>query len=192
MSGATTIRLYNTAKKLLQQLKKMALQWSDPVDAKPKPKRSPFVIPPPAYSKHDLVFILGMSGSRADTSFNLCEVVNFGYRLQQREYIYFCRTIDTLLSVQTTIMCKDDYLRKPKYQAGMKLRIRDLDDRVNGVGVISAWKVSVECLELVNDKFVYWIKIPGAGGKKGCLLLDVEESKLEKMVAGATKRRKAT
>ena len=74
----------------------------------------------------------------------------------------------------------------------MKLRVRDLDDRVNGVGIVSDWKVSVECLELVNGKFVYWIKIPGAGRKKGSLLLDVEESKLENMVAAATKRRKAT
>ncbi len=170
----------------------MALQWSDPSDVKPKPKRSAAVIPPPAYSKHDLVFILGMSGSRPDTSFNLCEVVNFGYRLQQREYIYFCKTIDTLLSVQTTILCKDKYLRKPKYLAGMKLRIRDLDDRINGVGVISDWKVSVECLELVNGKFMYWVRIPGAGRKNGSLLLDVEESKLERMVGAATKRRKAT
>ncbi|KAF7505779.1 hypothetical protein GJ744_000450 [Endocarpon pusillum] len=170
----------------------MALQWSDPADAKPKPKRGPTVIPPPAYSKRDIVFILGLADNRANTSFNLCEVINFGYRLQQREYVYFCKTIDTLLSVQTVIVCKDEYLRKPKFQPGIKLRVKDLDDRVTGVGIISDWKVSVECLELVNGKFVYWIRIPGAGRKKGSLLLDVEESKLERMVAAATKRRKAT
>lgn len=89
-------------------------------------------------------------------------------------------------------MCKDEYLRKPKFQPGIKLRVRDLDDLVNGVGVVSDWKVIVECLELVNGKFMYWIRIPGAGRKKGSLLLELEESKLEMMVAAATKRRKAT
>lgn len=133
-----------------------------------------------------------MTDSSPNTSFNLCEVIDSGYRLQQREYIYFCRTIDHLFSVQTIILCKDEYLRKPKYRAGMRLRVRDLDDRVNGVGIISDWKVSIECLEFVNGKFVYWIKVPGAGKKKGSLLLDVDESKLEKMAAAATKRRKTT
>ena len=170
----------------------MALQWSDPVDTKPKPKRPPLVIPPPDFSKHDLVFVLGMTESNPNTSFNLCEVIDFGYRLQQREYIYFCRTIDHLFSVQTVILCKNEYLRKPKFRAGMRLRVRDLDDRVNGVGIICDWKVSIECLEFVTGKFVYWIKVPGAGKKKGSLLLDVEESKLEKMTAAAGKRRKTT
>jgi hypothetical protein len=170
----------------------MALQWSDPVDATPKPKRSPPIIPPPNFSKHDLVFVLGMSDSNANTSFTLCEVIDFGYRLQQREYIYFCKTLDPLFSIETIILCKDVYLRKPKYRAGMLLRVRDLDDRVNGVGIISDWKVSIECMEFVNGKFVYWIKVPAAGNKKGSLLLDVEESKLDKMAAAARNRRKTT
>lgn len=168
----------------------MALQWSNPVDTKPKPKRKPPIIPPPEFSKQDLVFVLGMTDGNPNTSFNLCEVIDFGYRLQQREYIYYCKTIDHLFSVGTTILCKNKYLRKPKYRAGTRLRVRDLDDRVNGIGVISDWKVSIECLEFVNGKFMYWIKVPGAGKKKGCLLLDVEEDKLEKMAAAVAKRRK--
>jgi hypothetical protein len=170
----------------------MALQWSNPVDAKPKPKRPPPIIPPPEFSKQDLVFVLAMTDRNPNTTFNLCEVINFGFRLQQREYIYFCKTIDDPFSAGTIILCKDEYIRKPKYREGMRLRVRDLDDRVNGVGIISDWKVSIECLEFVNNKFVYWIKVPGAGKKKGSLLLDVEEGKLEKMAAAAAKRRKTT
>lgn len=168
----------------------MALQWSDPVNTEARPKISQPVIPPPDFSKHDLVFVLGMTDGNPNTSFILCEVVNFGYRLQQREYIYFCKSIDTLYSVETIILCKDKHLRKPKYRAGMRLRVRDLEDRLNGVGIISDWKVSIECLEFVNGKFVYWIKVPGAGKKKGSLLLDVEESKLQKMASAAMKRKK--
>lgn len=168
----------------------MALQWSDPTNIKAKPKQPTPVIPPPEFAKHDLVFVVGMTDSNPNTSFNLCEVINFGYRLQQREYIYFCKTVDHRFSVETTILCKNRHLRKPKFRAGMRLRIRDLDDRLNGVGIISDWKVSIECSELVNGKLLYWIKVPGAGKKKGGLLLDVEESKLEKMATAAAKRRK--
>jgi hypothetical protein len=170
----------------------MALQWSDPVNTTPKPKRPLPVIPPPDFSKHDLVFVLGMTDSDPNNSFNLCEVIDFGYRLQQREYIYFCKTIDHLFAIDTIVLCNDKYLRKPKYRAGTRLRVRDLDDRVNGVGIISDWKVSIECLEFVHGKFVYWIKVPGAGKKNGSLLLDVDESKLEKMATAAAKRRKMT
>jgi hypothetical protein len=171
----------------------MALQWSNPVNTEPKPKKTLPVIPPPTFTKHDVVFVLGMLDGNF-SGFNLCEVVNSGYRLQQREYIYFCKLIDDLFSVETTILCNEKYLRKPKYRAGMRLRVRDVDDRVNGIGIISDWKVSIEHLEFVNGRFVYWIKVPGVGKKKGRLLLDVEECKLEKMAAAAaaaaTKRRK--
>jgi hypothetical protein len=168
----------------------MALQWSKPMASKPRPIKSPLIIPPPAFSKHDLVFVLGMTDSGPNTSMNLCEVIDYGYRLQQREYVYFCRTIDHLLSIQTIILCKGEYLRRPKYRTGLNLRVRDLDDWLHGIGIISDWKVSVECLEWVNGKFVYWIKVPGAGKKKGSLLLDVDESRLEMMVAAAVKTRK--
>lgn len=167
----------------------MALQWFNPVKTKPKPKRHPQVAPPPAFAKNDLVYVLGMTGMTGNTYFH-CEVINTGYRTNQREYIYFCKTVDNLASPHPVIMCKEEYIRKPKFRAGTKLRVRDLDDRVNGVGIASDWKVSIECLEFVNGKFVYWIKIPGAGRKQGGLLLDVEESKLEMMAAAVRKRRK--
>jgi hypothetical protein len=162
----------------------MALHW-------PQPKKSPPIIPSPDFKKHDLVFVLGMNGHSPNTSFTLCQVINFGYRLQQREYVYFCKTAGDLDSVDTIILCKAEYLRKPKFRAGTKLRVRDLDDRVNGVGIIGDWKVSVECLEFVNGKIMYWIKVPGAGRKKGSLLLDVEESRLEQMAAAVSRKRKA-
>jgi len=167
----------------------MALQWSSPIADKPRAMKSPLVIPPPTFSKHDLVFVLGMSESGPNTSMNLCEVIDYGYRLQQGEYVYFCRTIDHLLSVQTILVCKDKYLRKPKYRTGLSLRVKDMDDWLHGIGIISNWKVRVECLEYVNGKFTYWIKVPGAGKKKRSLLLDVDESKLELMVAAAVKSR---
>jgi hypothetical protein len=168
----------------------MALQWSSPIAGKPKPMNSPLVIPPPTFSKHDLVFVLGMTDSGPNTSMNLCEVIDYGYRLQQGEYVYFCRTIDHLLFVQTILVCKDKYLRKPKYRTGLSLRVKDLDDWLHGIGIVSDWKVRVECLEYVNGKFTYWIKVPGAGKKKRSLLLDVDESKLELMVAAAVNNKK--
>lgn len=168
----------------------MALQWSNPADTKPKPKRPAPVIPPPEFSKHDLVFAIGLADNDLNSSLNPCEVVDYGYRLQQGEYIYFCKAVDDLFAIETTILCTNKHLRKPKYSAGTKLRVRDLDDRVNGVGIISDWKVRIECLEFVNGKFMYWIQVPGAGKKTGKLLLDVEEAKLEKMAAAAAKKRK--
>jgi hypothetical protein len=169
----------------------MALQWSTPVNTKPKPKRPPLHIPPPRFSKHDLVFVLDIHGGNTNSSSNLFEVVNSGFRLQQRQYVYFCKSIDlpqspdTTSTTTTTILCKAEHLRKPKYRTGTKLRVRDLDDRIHGFGIISDWKVRIECLEFVNNRFLYWIKIPGTGGKKGSLLLDVEESELEAMAVAA-------
>lgn len=130
-----------------------------------------------------------MTGMAGNTFFH-CEVINTGYRTHQREYIYFCKMIDNLSSPHPIIMCKEEYIRKPKFRAGMKLRVKDLDDRVNGIGIASDWKVRIECLEFVSGKFVYWIKVPGAGRKQRSLLLDVEEIKLEVMVAAVGKRRK--
>jgi hypothetical protein len=168
----------------------MALQWSSSMAGKPSAMKSPPVIPQPTFSKHDLVFVLGMTDSGPNTSMNLCEVIDYGYRLQQGEYVYFCRTIDHLLSVQTIFVCKDKYLRKPKYRTGLSLRVKDVDDWLHGIGIMSDWKVRVECLEYENGKFTYWIKVPGAGKKKRSLLLDVDENKLELMVAAAVKSRK--
>jgi hypothetical protein len=168
----------------------MALQWSSQIAGQPRAMKSPAVMPQPTFSKHDLVFVLGMTDSGPNTSMNLCEVIDYGYRLQQGEYVYFCRTIDHLLSVQTILVCKDKYLRKPKYRTGLSLRVKDVDDWLHGIGIMSDWKVRVECLEYVNGKFTYWIKVPGAGKKKRSLLLDVDENKLELMVAAAVKSRK--
>lgn len=168
----------------------MALQWSGSIDSRTKPKKPPAVMAPPEYSKRDLVFIIGMTDNNSDSSFDVCEIIDWGYRLQQREYVYFCKTVDQFFEEETIILCTKKHLRKPKYCAGTRLRVRDLDDRVNGVGIISDWKVSIECLELVNGKFMYWIKVPGAGNKNGSLLLDVEETKLEKMASAAAARRK--
>ena len=176
--------------KSLQVSRAMALQWSNLVDAKAKPKKPRPVIPPPEFSKRDLVFIVGMTNNSSDSSFDVCEIIDFGYRLHQREYVYFCKTVDQFSSEETIILCTKKHLRKPKYCAGTRLHVRDLDDRVNGVGITSDWKVSIECLEFVNGKFMYWIKVPGAGNKKGSLLLDVEENKLEKMASAAAARRK--
>lgn len=165
----------------------MALQWSGPTETLPNPKRPFPVVPPPEFSRHDLVFVLDMSDNDPNSSSSLCEIVDFGYRLQQREYIYFCKIIDDMSSIETTILCKDKYLRKPKYRPGMRLRVRDLDDRVNGIGITSDWKVNIECLEFMNGRLMYWIKVLGAGKKKGGLLIDVEESKLDKMAAAASR-----
>ena len=166
----------------------MALQWSDSTLAKPKPKP-----PRPECEKGDSVFVLGwgLPTSRLrDTSEELailCEVVLWSLRIPSHTYQYFCQVVQPGYPIEnaTVVVCDAEHIWKPKYQPKTILTVRDMDDHLNGVGIAKNRQVQVELVELKDKKLRYWLNVVGSDkkGKKKPIRFDVEEHKLERMVA---------
>lgn len=196
----------------------MALQWTD--SPKPSPQMASSTpkllhpVPKPSCCKGDKVFVLGWGdfqtkskprhSSAADQPAVLCEVADWGYHFLAHQHRYFVKVVQPDYADSIAFMCSFEHLVVPKFQPGTTLEVRDVDDRMNGVGLSKRLRVVLEVVEWRDGGVKYWIKSPemdkektGKEGKKGkkekkAKWIDIEEERLERMVEAANGVNKTT
>lgn len=137
-------------------------------------------VPPPQYALSDLVFVVG----EGDSSREMCEIVDIGYKASEKCYVYDCMPIYNP-ALQGLFLCRDRDLRKSRFAVG---------EGVEGMGDGKGTRMRVLDVRYWSGRFYY--RIGDGGGsdrKKGPMPIEellLEEGDLVEMVESRRKENK--